>query len=327
MAIPIQQPAPADHPARRAEVERLLRTHGVPWEFRTRVPVHDLRVAPDSQVRINLAADPALVEQYAVGMKRGDIFPALVIEDGGRIVDGNTRHAALREADRDATPAYIIGRIDRAVRTLLAAELNQMNGARLTDTEQRLLAVQLRTQGMSINDISARLKRSTKSVTTWLRERDFARRCEALGIPEQALAIRAKALLVGLKNDAVFIETLKLVHDAQLSVEGLKPVLTALESCRSEREELDEVAAQRLALADDIQRISVGLKQKRRRNRAGKLTPPPATTGWNMVKGLLHISVPDLTDVSDDDARIMVGGYRKLVDHAGAVAAELGRRS
>lgn len=313
-----------NHPSRRPEIERLLEGHRIPWTFQPDVPVNRMSVTTDSQVRAISAPDEALVEQYAASFRDGAIFPAVLVRAGGRIVDGIHRHAGAVLAGVERLPAYVIDASDLTVLTVLAAELNQTNGVRLTDLEQRALAALWTVQGMTTREIGKRLSRNKTTVARWNREAEFLARCQRIGVkaPPRASG-EVQTMLTTVHNDTTFASLVTLVDDAGLSGDNLRPIIHAIKACRSEEAEQKEVEAQRTALADEIQLRSIGLK--RRKGERTKIVVPPAIAAWKNVRALTKATVEELTEVPDGRNVTVLGeGWRALAILADEVATRLG---
>lgn len=313
-----------EHPSRRQEVERLLDSHRIPWRFRPDIPVNEMKVDNTSQVRVTRTPEEALVEQYAVALRRGAIFPAVVIRKGGYIVDGNHRRAAAIIGHIGHLPGYLIEATDSTVLTVLAAELNQTNGARLSHDEQRALAELWSAQAMSSKDIAAGLNRTVTVIDRWAREREFRARCERIGMVRPSIAMNTQAALVAVHNDGAFAALVNLAEDAGLSYDALRPVINDVKACTGEAAEVMVVKRHRAQYADRIQMKSMGLV-----NRPGtgktKIIEAPATAAWKNIKFLTKYSVEDLAAIPDGrNTTVMAEGWRTLAILADRVATKLG---
>ena len=76
-----------------------------------------------------------MVTRYAQQMKTGAIFPAIVVNELGELIDGNTRRRAAVKAGRSTMAAYICRDLTPLQARSLSVELNQANGLAMDEKE------------------------------------------------------------------------------------------------------------------------------------------------------------------------------------------------
>jgi hypothetical protein len=119
--------------------EELLNKLGIPFTFRTHIPIKDFRVeeSKNTNARSGNPIDEAHVLDMAQAMRDGASFPALVCTKSLLVLAGNNRVASADLADIGYVDAYII---DQATPKTLRVEFgrrdNQRHGLKNTDDER-----------------------------------------------------------------------------------------------------------------------------------------------------------------------------------------------
>src|SRR3954447_17519065 len=126
------------HPAMSQQVEAMLDARNIRWDFEANVRIEDIRLAEGFQVRYDKNRAPKdQVVKYAVAMKAGAVFPAIVLNENLERIDGNTRLEAKIKIGDQVTPAYICNGLTPLEARSLSVELNQSNGLAMTEDEIR----------------------------------------------------------------------------------------------------------------------------------------------------------------------------------------------
>src|SRR3954447_23476713 len=96
------------HPAVSQQIEQMLRARSIEFDFEPNVRIPEIRNAEGNQVRLTEHRAPKeQVAKYAVAMKHGAMFPAVVLNDRLERIDGNTRLEAAIKNGEQTVPAYI----------------------------------------------------------------------------------------------------------------------------------------------------------------------------------------------------------------------------
>src|SRR4051794_37421664 len=92
----------SNHPGVSQQIEQMLAARGIDYDFEANVRIDEIREAEGIQVRrIDHRAPKDQVTKYAVAMKNGANFPAIVLNDALERIDGNTRVEAASKLGRD----------------------------------------------------------------------------------------------------------------------------------------------------------------------------------------------------------------------------------
>ena len=163
-----------------ASVEAWLESFDVTdWDLRM-VSLSDIDKGASraNQARLE-AIDPTLAERYTQSAKAGAVFPPLVLAEVGKrliVVDGNHRHEGLIGAKRVEHLAYVI-KVTEALRHVMSAAANTLNGQPPTDEERRFHALQLSAGGYTQPRIAAMTGLTLGSVSRILRADRARKRC------------------------------------------------------------------------------------------------------------------------------------------------------
>ncbi len=116
----------ASHPSASPQVESRLKARHLNYTFEPDFELDSIRDVEGNQVRrIEHRVPKDIVDRYAEQMKRGAVFPAIVLNDHHELIDGNTRTAAARRNGRRVIAAYVCRDVSALAARSLSVELNQ----------------------------------------------------------------------------------------------------------------------------------------------------------------------------------------------------------
>ncbi|MBV9174328.1 MAG: hypothetical protein JOZ81_30065 [Chloroflexi bacterium] len=299
--------------------EQELVDNNIQFERHPALRLDNVRITPEAQVRTGEhQAPPARVERYAVQMRDGSLFPAIVAArrpdeiDLYDLVDGNTRLRAARHKHvlRDTFPAYVLLNVTWAQCREIGVFQNQRNGADLDKAEVLKWVHEALQRGMPLTRISRISGFSYNKVKQLNGVHDFDQRAQRLTMPEtvQELPGGAKQLIADeLQFDAIFKETAQLAADSAMPVAELKPIVQAIKAAHSEQEALTKLADERRqrqsAIDAHIQAVADG--------KPGVRPPYPV----QMLKHLTFLVDRDPHDLVEHSATTRDNAF-KLVEQA-----------
>src|SRR4029077_6206611 len=214
------QESMADEDLRRdLRIEGLLRGWNISFEFAPEFPVNKLDANYDeSQVReIKHRAPQENVNEYAIQMRAGAIFPPIVATNNRRLIDGNTRKGAAETIGLETFPVYLVKLPQASYGPMIGAALNQMGGKRLTDEEAFTAAETMIRNGHTDEAIARTIGKSAQSIRNYRRQTRFKDAVERTGIGEVKITATAQRHLADIKLDEPFKEAAKLAAEANLS--------------------------------------------------------------------------------------------------------------
>lgn len=285
------------HPAMSQQIEAMLNARNIHFDFEPNVLIEKIRLAEGFQVRYDKNRAPKeQVKKYAVAMKHGAVFPAIVLNENLERIDGNTRLEARIQNGDTVVPAYICSGLTALEARSLSVELNQSNGLAMTDAEIRSF-IDGAVEDGQVADLRT-LARMTgikdSTIARWIAESQFVSRATREGISESTisqLAGTARAALQSARLDSVFRIATQLAADAKLKVSEIKKLISAANKAPSEAESIAIVTAEREARNDDI------------RARASGFTPRgdyKSKGSAQHLGGLVRFDVDELLDVAPD---------------------------
>lgn len=285
------------HPAVSQQIESMLRARGIDFDFEPNVQIADIRLAEGFQVRYEKHRAPKdQVDKYAVAMKHGAAFPAIVLNDKLERIDGNTRLEARIKNGDEVIPAYICHSLTPLEARSLSVELNQSNGLSMTEEEIRTFVDGAVKEGQSA-DLRA-LARMTgvrdSKIARWIAESQFVARATREGIDQRSidqLAASTRAALHAARLASVFAQVTRLAVDARLKVSEAKKVVSAANNAPSEAEALQIVSNERETRADDIRALASGFTPRGNYKSKGSA---------QHIGGLARFEVDELLDVAPD---------------------------
>jgi ParB-like chromosome segregation protein Spo0J len=221
---------------RSTQAEALFEEWKVPFDLTDNFAIDQIQTQPYSQVRTEEHRAPkANVEQYALQMSNGAVFPPVVLAaNDNAVIDGNTRIAAHRRIGRTTIPAYLIKPATATMARAIGAALNMMGGERLSPVEQEQAARDYLEAGFTDAEIARRLGRNTEWARRQRKEQAFNDR--AADHPGAAKLNRmTKVHLADVGLDAPLTKVLDAVGDG-LSVDSVwaKKIADATTGARSE---------------------------------------------------------------------------------------------
>jgi hypothetical protein len=202
-----------------SRTESVLTSLKIKFDYWPEYPLSKLVSDPLTQVRLTDNQAPAPeVKRYTDLLKGGAEFPPVVVMKDGRLIDGNTRHAAYSRQRKAVIPAYVCDVTSPALARRVGVELNSNHGKRM---EKQELINWLGDGNGSVSEEDAlRITGWSKSTISRVRGAlHFEARRSTLVIPlNTALPDAVKAALVKVTDPDCFRE-LTVLADAA----GLKP--------------------------------------------------------------------------------------------------------
>lgn len=308
----------ATHSSTSKQVEARLVARHIDFEFEPNLRIDEIRDVEGNQVRLSAHRAPKeMVKRFAEQMKAGAIFPAIVVNDRGELVDGNTRRMAALKNGHETIAAYICSDLSALQARSLSVELNQSHGLSMTEEEIHAFIASAVQDGQILDTkVYARMtgvKASTLS--RWIAGTQFQIRAEREGIvtPEvAALSESARAALQVARLKSVFIEVTALAVAARMPAAALKKCITKANAAPSEAEALAVVADEREARSEDIKAFAGGFKARKRSGQRSAMH----------ISGLLKFDVQELLDVAPEKRREMFLRLRALEEHIHAAIEE-----
>jgi hypothetical protein len=285
------------HPAVSQQIEQMLRARSIEFDFEPNVQISEIRDVEGNQVRLRKhRATKDQVAKYAVAMKHGAQFPAIVLNDRLERIDGNTRLDARIKNGYETVPAYICHGLTPLEARSLSVELNQSNGLAMTEEEIHGFvdgAVQ-EGQHLEIKTLSRMTGVSEAKLQRWVAETQFTARAQREGIDElhtQVLPASTRAALNTARLAAVFRDATQLAAEARIPFAEVKKIVARANQAASEADALAVIAAERDARIDEIRAVGSGLRPRNDRRSAGSA---------QHIGGLVRFEVEDLLDVAPE---------------------------
>jgi len=222
-----------EDPARNKHLETLLNERGIPFEFLGDVPIGEIVIDDQVQVRLGQERAPKKnVDRYATIMSAGGAFPAVVVDQEKRLVDGNTRYEAKKKAKLNYIACYQIGATSDDVLRMLAIELNQWNGEAMSRDAIRA-QVEAYTTAHPESSVSADVwERRTgvpaREITKWIRLLGFPGRMTdagVIGIDPASIPESIKQELLKIPSKRLFREVTDLSYRANLPVRDVRELV------------------------------------------------------------------------------------------------------
>lgn len=285
------------HPAVSQQVEQMLRARSIEFDFEANVQISEIRDAEGNQVRLTEHRAPKdQVAKYAVAMKHGAQFPAIVLNDRLERIDGNTRLEARMKNGDTTIPAYICHNLTPLEARSLSVELNQSNGLAMTEEEIRRFvdgAVQ-EGQHADIRSLSRMTGVTETKLQRWVAETQFIARAEREAIDKRHVDVlppSTRAALNAARLAAVFSAITQLAAEARMPAAEVKKVVARANQASSESDALIVVAAERDARIAEIRAVGAGFSPRNNRRSAGSA---------QHIGGLVRFDVEDLLDVAPE---------------------------
>ncbi len=285
------------HPAMSPQIEQMLRARSIDFDFEANVVISEIRDVEGNQVRLlEHQAPKDQVAKYAVAMKHGATFPAIVLNDRLERIDGNTRLEARIKNGEETIPAYICHGLTPLDARSLSVELNQSNGLAMTEEEIRRFVdgAVLEGQHADLRTLSRMTGVRDSKIARWVAETQFNARAEREGIDERqinALPASTRAALHATRLAAVFSALTRLAADARIKVVDVKKLVAQANAASSESDALAIVETERDMRADEIRAVASGFSPKDDRRSKGSA---------QHIGGLVRFEVEQLLDVAPE---------------------------
>lgn len=285
------------HPSVSQQIEQMLKARSIEFDFEPNVQISEIRDAEGNQVRLTEHRAPKeQVEKYAVAMKHGATFPAVVLNDRLERIDGNTRLDARIKNGDETTPAYICHGLTPLEARSLSVELNQSNGLAMTEEEIRRFVDGAVREGQhaDLRTLSRMTGVKDSKIARWVAETQFKARAERENIDDRHVSVLApstRAALHPARLAAVFRNATQLAADARMTVADVKKLVAQANAASSESEALAVVEAERELRADEIRAVASGFSPRDDRRSKGSA---------QHLGGLARFHVDDLLDVAPD---------------------------
>ena len=279
------------------QTEQMLKARSIDFDFEANVVISEIRDVEGNQVRFTEHQAPKdQVAKYAVAMKHGATFPAIVLNDRLERIDGNTRLEARIKNGEDTIPAYICHGLTQLDARSLSVELNQANGLAMDEDEIRRFVdgAVLEGQHADLRTLSRMTGVRDSKIARWVAETQFKARAEREGIDERqinALPASTRAALQATRLAAVFSALTRLAADARIKVVDVKKLVAQTNAASSESEALAVVEAERDMRADEIRAVASGFSPKDDRRSKGSA---------QHIGGLVRFEVEQLLDVAPE---------------------------
>lgn len=275
----------------------MLKARSIDFDFEANVQISEIRYAEGNQVRLTEHRAPKdQVAKYAVAMKNGATFPAIVLNDRLERIDGNTRLEARIKNGDETTPAYICHGLTPLEARSLSVELNQSNGLAMTEEEIRgfVDGAVLEGQHADLRTLSRMTGVRDTKIARWVAETQFKARAEREGIEERhinVLPASTRAALQATRLAAVFGALTRLAAEARIKVVDVKKLVAQTNAASSESDALEIVRAEREIRADEIRAVASGFSPKDDHRSKGSA---------QHIGGLVRFHVDDLLDVAPE---------------------------
>lgn len=310
------------HSASSVQIEERLAARHIDYRFEANYSIDGITDVEGNQVRlIEHRAPKEMVVRYAQQMKAGAVFPAIVVNERGELIDGNTRRRAALKAGWSSIPAYICHRLTPLQARALSVELNQANGLAMDQKELHVYVRSAVHEGQALDTKAcARITGIRPStLERWKAQAQFELRAKQSGIRSvdiEALSESVQAALNGIRLIPVLLEATSLALAARMSCTSVRAMVTRINAATSEADALAVVAAERSALAEDIRAIASGFVARRRAGHRSAMH----------LAALLKLEVDDLLEVPPDKREQTVVRLNELRDLTCRALSEASRR-
>lgn len=301
----------ARHAATSVQTEEALAARHVDYRFEPNFAINNIVDAEGQQVRLIENRAPAeMVIRYAQQMKAGTVFPAIVLNERGELIDGNTRRRAALKANKTTIAAYICRGLTPLQARSLSVELNQANGLAMKEEELHAYVRSAVQEGQALDTKAcARITGMPPStLERWKAQAQFEQRAKRVGIRDvdvAALSASVQSALNGIRLTPVLLAATSLALDARMSASATKKLVTDSNAAASESDALAIVATERDARADDIRSIASGFAARR----------PAGHRSAMHIAALLKVDVDELIEVAPEKRSGTVDRLRQLRDH------------
>jgi ParB-like chromosome segregation protein Spo0J len=300
------------HPASSVQIEERLAARYIDYRFEPNYSIDAIVDVEGQQVRlIEHRAPIEMVNRYAQQMKAGAVFPAIVVNERGELIDGNTRRRAALKARRSTIPAYICRDLTRLEARALSVELNQANGLALDVRELHAFVRSAVLEGETLDTKTcARITGVPRSrLERWKAQAQFEQRAKGIGMRDADVGLlpeSVQAALNSIRLVPVLKEAVALAAAARMPASAVRSMVTRANAAASEAAALTIIAEERATRAADIRTIASGFVARRRVGHRSKMH----------IAALLKLSVDDLLEVPPDSREATIARLRDLREHA-----------
>jgi hypothetical protein len=288
--------ARTSHPAVSQQIEQMLAARKIDFEFEPNVQIDEIRDVEGNQVRLTEHRAPKdQVNKYAVAMKHGANFPAVVLNDRLERIDGNTRLEAKIKNGDETVPAYICHGLTPLEARSLSVELNQSNGLAMTNDEIRQFIAGAVQEGKhpEVKTLARMTGVRENTISRWIAETEFRGRAEQRGLDSGLIDVlpdSTRAALQGIRLAPVFEELTVLAAETRMPAAQVKKMVAEVNAATSESDALAIVSAERQARADELRAVASGFKPRERRSKGSA----------QHIGGLVRFQVDELLDVDPE---------------------------
>lgn len=221
------------------KIEADLKRLSIEFELVSRVPPgsFDMKRSLDNQVRMGKPLDKQTVNRYTEGVRNGDRFPPVCVQQlpSGLylILDGNHRTEAHRSEGKPLD-VYVCS-APEAVLVRYSFEANAKHGLPASAEERLHHALYMCDNGMSLREAAQRFQIPQSRLQVASLAQNAGRRSDDIGIPRQVwqgIAQTSLARLNSIRTDEGFAAALQLVVDARLKSDQIARLLTDLAEVR-----------------------------------------------------------------------------------------------
>lgn len=206
-----------------------------------------------NQSRVSTPVIGEAVERYATAMKKGDIFPPVVVfskpprskKPHNVLIDGNQRYHGAEAAGRNSIEAFRLNGISERDITILTFAANVEHGMPSSEKDRMVHAEYLvQTAGLQSAEAARMLGLAENKVQKMMHIRELERRLIDLGV-RQPITPRSKERLAAIRNDVVLIDVVDFMNEYQVDDYELSAVVTKVNKKRNEADQLEVVNEER----------------------------------------------------------------------------------
>lgn len=247
--------------------EHWLEAEGVAYQYFDRVPLgqFDLAASKLNQARLECPITDEVVDEYAIAMRAGAVFPAVIAHEGKNgfvIIDGNHRICAAGLAGQSTFDLYLVLIQDVRVWDRLTRSANTLEGRRLPREALIQQALYFHAvYGEAFPALAKRFQVPENALKQADRVQRTQRRLAAYGVSPTCLVPTNLDALSALENDPALVAATQLARDAQLTKQMLRSLVRAVQDKHTEADQL-AVVAEWSKQPSVVSRIAVGSRGK-----------------------------------------------------------------
>ena len=301
----------ARHSASSVQVEERLRARHIDFKLEPNFAIDKIVDAEGHQVRLIQNRAPAeMVTRFAEQMKAGAVFPAIVVNERGELIDGNTRKLAALKSERSTIAAYVCHGLTSLQARSLSVELNQCHGLSMSEEEVHAFVTCAVHEGQTLDTKTCARMTGIRPSTLerWKAQANFQHRAKRCGIRDVDVALLSpsvQAALNGVRLTRVLIAATSLAVAARMPATGVRKLVVKIKAAASESAALEVVATERDSRAAGIRSIANGFTA---RKRAGH------RSGMH-IAALLKLGVGELLEVAPEKRTETMSRLRDLRAH------------